>query len=515
NHYVYVDLNQPKVWITEQLNRIGCRIIINSLDENTEHLPNGIAILTFEPNYHTNSFRLKKISAIQPAYINFSSGSSGIPKAIVCTHAGVTRLCRKQNFLNFEKRLNFLLHSPLSFDASTLEIWGALLNGGCCIINHEKLLTPSILQQEIRHHNVNTLWLTVSLFNALVDADIYCLNGLHTVLTGGDILSVPHLRKAFCAHPEINFINGYGPTENTTFTCCHKIRPQDLKRNDIPIGQAINGTQVFLCGSDGHPLTQQSSLSGEIYTIGDGVALGYLGDPQRSAQSFVTLHWKGKSYRAYRTGDLARYDNEGNLRFIGRVDNQVKLNGYRLNLNGIEAKLRNVSGVSDCALFILEHQGNKRLIAALQADNECHARQAALGFPSWERPSAWFCINPFPLNRHGKVDRRSLQSLWIEQQAQQSSVLMNEQETACAEWWSLLLGCPVTSPEQHFFESGGNSLHAIQLLATCQNHHPSNPITLHDIYRHATVSEFAGLLQQRGIDAMQIRCPIPDTVLIL
>ncbi|WP_155271389.1 non-ribosomal peptide synthetase [Xenorhabdus bovienii] len=516
NYYVYVDLNQPKTWLEQQLSRLDCHIMLYSTGSYPTNIPNGITL--FSIRIKSDSCFIPSIfpevSTNQAAYVNFSSGSTGEPKAIVCTHAGIIRLCRQQTFLDFDSRPVFLFHSPLSFDAATLEIWGALLNGGSCIIHQEKILTPQTLQRIIHRYNVNTLWLTTALFNALVDTDIQCLHGLHTVLTGGDILSVSHVCKAFTAHPKINFVNGYGPTENTTFTCCHIIRAKDLTGHDIPIGQAINGTQVLLCDLQGEHITAPG-VSGEIYAIGEGVALGYFGDPERTAQAFVTITWQGISQRAYRTGDLAYYDEEGNLHFIGRADSQIKINGYRINLSEIENRLRNIPGVEDCSLLVQQYHGSKQLIAVLQAEDDRPARQAMLKFPSWERPSSWFCVRSLPLTQHGKVDRQALFSQWQALQSQSSTMEMSQQEAACAIWWSELLGYPVTSPTHNFFESGGNSLHALRLLATCYQYYSDVALSLQELYQHATLADFASLLTRKGIDVNTLQNPIPEGVLIL
>ncbi|PHM60713.1 Amino acid adenylation [Xenorhabdus stockiae] len=514
NYYVYADLTQPKIWLEQQLSRLDCNVMFYSSDNYPENIPEGITLLFVKNKSFPISAILPEISANQVAYVNFSSGSTGEPKAIACTHAGIVRLCQQQTFLDFHVRPVFLFHSPLSFDASTLEIWGPLLNGGCCIIHQEEMLTPQILQRAIHRYGVNTLWLTAPLFNVLVDTDVQCLNGLHTVLTGGDILSVSHVRKAFVAHPEICFVNGYGPTENTTFTCCHIIKAEDLLGDDIPIGQAITGTQVLLYDLQGKQIIDPG-LSGEIYAFGEGLALGYLGDPERTAQAFVTINWQGISQRAYRTGDLACYDEEGNLHFIGRVDSQIKINGYRINLSEIESRLRNIPEVEDCILLVQQYQGSKCLVAVLQAKDDRQARQAMLQFPSWERPTFWLCVRSLPLTRHGKVDRQALFSQWQAGQSQPSATKMSQQEADCANWWSQLLGYPVTSLEHHFFESGGNSLHALRLLATCHQHYSEVTFSLQELYQHATLADFASLLTSKGIDVNTLQDPIPEGVLVL
>ncbi|WP_208536254.1 AMP-binding protein, partial [Pseudomonas aeruginosa] len=243
HHYLYIDLKQPAAWNAELCRQVDCRLI---LDCSTTPTPaNGLPCV---PVRHLPaapaSVARPCFAADQIAYINFSSGTTGRPKAIACTHAGITRLCLGQSFLAFAPQMRFLVNSPLSFDAATLEIWGALLNGGCCVLNDLGPLDPGVLRQLIGERGADSAWLTASLFNTLVDLDPDCLGGLRQLLTGGDILSVPHVRRALLRHPRLHLVNGYGPTENTTFTCCHVVTDDDLEEDDIPIGKAIAGTAV-------------------------------------------------------------------------------------------------------------------------------------------------------------------------------------------------------------------------------------------------------------------------------
>ncbi len=192
-------------------------------------------------------------------------------------------------------------------------------------------LDPGVLRQLIGERGADSAWLTASLFNTLVDLDPDCLGGLRQLLTGGDILSVPHVRRAPLRHPRLHLVNGYGPTENTTFTCCHVVTDDDLEEDDIPIGKAIAGTAVLLLDEHGQEIAEPDR-AGEIVAFGAGPAQGYRNDAARTRASFVELPYRGRLLRAYRTGDRARYDEQGRLRFIGRGDGQVKLNGYRLDL---------------------------------------------------------------------------------------------------------------------------------------------------------------------------------------
>ncbi|MBF2950847.1 AMP-binding protein, partial [Pseudomonas aeruginosa] len=362
HHYLYIDLKQPAAWNAELCRQVDCRLI---LDCSTTPTPaNGLPCV---PVRHLPaapaSVARPCFAADQIAYINFSSGTTGRPKAIACIHAGITRLCLGQSFLAFAPQMRFLVNSPLSFDAATLEIWGALLNGGCCVLNDLGPLDPGVLRRLIDERGADSAWLTASLFNTLVDLDPDCLGGLRQLLTGGDILSVPHVRRALLRHPRLHLVNGYGPTENTTFTCCHVVTNDDLEEDDIPIGKAIAGTAVLLLDEHGQEIAEPDR-AGEIVAFGAGLAQGYRNDATRTRASFVELPYRGRLLRAYRTGDRARYDEQGRLRFIGRGDGQVKLNGYRLDLPALEQRFRRQPGILDCALLVRERNGVKQLLCA-------------------------------------------------------------------------------------------------------------------------------------------------------
>lgn len=466
HHYLYIDLKQPAAWNAELCRQVDCRLI---LDCSTTPTPaNGLPCV---PVRHLPaapaSVARPCFAADQIAYINFSSGTTGRPKAIACTHAGITRLCLGQSFLAFAPQMRFLVNSPLSFDAATLEIWGALLNGGCCVLNDLGPLDPGVLRRLIDERGADSAWLTASLFNTLVDLDPDCLGGLRQLLTGGDILSVPHVRRALLRHPRLHLVNGYGPTENTTFTCCHVVTNDDLEEDDIPIGKAIAGTAVLLLDEHGQEIAEPDR-AGEIVAFGAGLAQGYRNDATRTRASFVELPYRGRLLRAYRTGDRARYDEQGRLRFIGRGDGQVKLNGYRLDLPALEQRLRRQPGILDCALLVRERNGVKQLLCAWTGKADASPQALLRQLPTWQRPHACVRVEALPLTAHGKLDRAALLRR-LEEPLERCASALDPDQRGCAQLWSELLGCEVGAADQDFFLCGGNSLLALQLVALCQS----------------------------------------------
>ncbi|MEK6297644.1 MAG: amino acid adenylation domain-containing protein, partial [Paraburkholderia tropica] len=237
------------------------------------------------------------------AYIMYTSGSTGKPKGVIVPHRAILRLVHGQTFTALTPDTRFLNLAPLAFDASTLEIWGPLLNGGCAAIINEVQPSLDAIAADIARLGATSAWFTAGLFNALADYRLEAFAPLHDVLTGGDVLSPLHVRKVMDAHAGVQVVNGYGPTENTTFSCCFRIpRDEALAHGDaIPIGYAIAGTQAYIVDDKLAPVTDGEV--GELVVGGDGVALGYLNRPELTAEKFVDDVFT-QGAKLYRTGDL-------------------------------------------------------------------------------------------------------------------------------------------------------------------------------------------------------------------
>jgi len=225
------------------------------------------------------------VPADQLAYIMYTSGSTGIPKGAQIPHRAVVRLVRGTDFMELSKGEVFLQFAPVSFDASTLEIWGPLLNGGRLVIPPPQALSLDQLGEQIKKHRVTTLWLTSGLFNLMVDERVDDMRGVRQLLAGGDVLSVSHVQKALAALPDTRLINGYGPTENTTFTCCFTIPREDWTDRPIPIGRPIANTRVYIV--DRNLRMVPPGVPGELLTGGDGLFLGYRNRPDLTRQTLI------------------------------------------------------------------------------------------------------------------------------------------------------------------------------------------------------------------------------------
>jgi amino acid adenylation domain-containing protein len=297
------------------------------------------------------------------AYVMYTSGSTGAPKGVAITHRNVVRLVKETGYASFSADETFLQLAPISFDASTFELWGALLNGGRLVVMPPAQPSLEEIGSAIREHGVTTLWLTSGLFNAMVDERLQDLRPLRQLLAGGDTLSVPHVRKALRELNGTRLINGYGPTESTTFACCYTIAPDSLLDGSVPIGKPIANTTAYILDSRLQPVPL--GVAGELFIGGDGLARGYWRQPELTGQKFIADPFSGdREARIYQTGDLARWREDGTIEFLGRADSQVKLRGFRIELDEIENALRQQTDVLDAAVAVREDTpGDKRLVA--------------------------------------------------------------------------------------------------------------------------------------------------------
>ncbi|HEU0054895.1 MAG TPA: amino acid adenylation domain-containing protein, partial [Longimicrobium sp.] len=269
------------------------------------------------------------------AYAVYTSGSTGKPKGVACPHRGVVRLVRGADYAPFARDEVFLLLAPVAFDASTFEIWGPLLNGARLAVAPPHQLSLRDIGRTIEERGVTTLWLTAGLLPGMVDEEVEALGRLRHLVAGGDVISAPHVARVVTAHPGLRVTNGYGPTENTTFTTCHDVRPEDVRGPSlalgrplpeshaaIPIGRPIANTTVYVLDAHWRPCA--IGVPGELCTGGDGVVRGYLGRTGLTADRFVPDPFSSvPGARLYRTGDRVRRREDGTLEFLGRMDQQV------------------------------------------------------------------------------------------------------------------------------------------------------------------------------------------------
>jgi amino acid adenylation domain-containing protein len=433
-----------------------------------------------------------------PAYIMYTSGSTGRPKGVVVPHRAILRLVHGQTFADLSSQTRFLNLAPLAFDASTLEIWGPLLNGGCAAIINEVQPSLDTVASEIARLGVTSAWFTAGLFNALADYRLEAFLPLREVLTGGDVLSPVHVRKAMEAHPGLQIVNGYGPTENTTFSCCYRIPRggEALANGDaIPIGDAIAGTRVYILDDKFAPVGEGEV--GELVVGGDGVALGYLNRPELTAEKFVDDVFTPGA-KLYRTGDLVRRRPDGAIDFLGRNDRQIKIAGKRIELDEIEHALRAAPGVADAAVAAFEGRRGKSIAGFVKADVAAAAvlldgirayLKAAL--PDYMMPAELRILPAFPLTPNGKVDRKALLAGLDTPAAASAAHEPMDDDIAgkLAAVFEGLLGNPVDR-RSNFFDLGLRSLDLMRAHAIIMRDVAAK-VALVDLFRHPNVEALA------------------------
>jgi amino acid adenylation domain-containing protein len=347
------------------------------------------------------------------AYVAFTSGSTGIPKGVCVPHRGILRLVAGlSEYAPVGPGDRMMRFCPLSFDVSTFEIWGALLNGATLEIHPAGVPSAAELGRFLSERKITVAWLTSGLFSVVVDFALDRLGSLRHLLTGGDIVSAPHVRRALERHPGLIVINGYGPTENTTFTTFHRVETPAAVDDPLPIGVPVANTRVHVLDERGRPVPP--GAVGELYTGGDGLAAGYFGDQQDTARAFGRLSPHIPS-RLYRTGDFVRWDTQGRLQFLGRRDDQVKIRGCRVELGELRGALVSHPDVADAFVTACGDKGaGRELLAAVvptRDDLDVPDLVTFLGerLPAFMMPARWAVVPVFPLTATGKVDRHALQ----------------------------------------------------------------------------------------------------------
>jgi len=471
-------------------------------------LPAGVAVALEEAlqaaAFQTDAPVQCDCTADDIAYVMYTSGSTGRPKGVLTCHRSIVRLVRQQAYAPFGPGETLLHLAPLAFDASTFEIWGALLNGGRLGIVGELLPSLDVIVDAIARYRVTTAWFTAGLFNLLVDRKLNGLRPLRYILAGGDVLSPAHVRRAYATLTECQIVNGYGPTENTTFTCCYPVPRSGWDGVAIPVGREISHTRVHLLGPDLCPVPDGEI--GQVCCAGDGLAKGYLKRPDLTAEKFIQSPFGAPPYdRLYLTGDLGRRRPDGVVEFRGRMDRQVKINGKRVELEEIENSFRADVTLADAVVVVRQTAaGGKQLAAYLKSStpwpsNAVASRTAAalarlrLALPEHMIPAEIMVLDAFPLTPNGKVDRDALPVPEQRQRQAQAARPHSKLEEVISEIWGRVLELSAVDRESNFFDLGGTSLQLLAVHAELQSTVRPN-IPLMALFAHTNVRELASYL---------------------
>jgi amino acid adenylation domain-containing protein len=402
------------------------------------------------------------------AYVMYTSGSSGCPKGVEIPHRAVLRLLFGQTAVRLDGTQVILQLADPCFDASTFEIWGALLHGAKCVLYPGKEVTTRGLYEIIRKHNITTVWLTASLFNTLIDEAPAALSTVSQLLVGGEALSSAHVRKAQRLLPNTQIINGYGPTEGATFACFYPI-PNPLGEETVPIGRPLANTVTYVLDRDLQLVPP--GVPGELYLGGDGLARGYRAQPELTSERFIPNPFAGGGTRLYKTGDRVRWKRDGNLEFIGRMDEQVKIRGFRVEPTEIESALKAIPGIEAAVVVAKGSTFEKLLVAYVVA---CSANRLSGDqlrkllserIPHYMVPSQFVFLDRLPFNSRGKIDREALAELPLPVPSQPSGLVPRDGlESSLVEIWQGVFNQADVTPLSNFFELGGHSLLALRII---------------------------------------------------
>ena len=497
--YVPLDANYPVQRILDILGASGARLLVAHGSLLTRLDSNPSAAITLD------ALRASMPAAFAPppadperlAYLMYTSGSTGTPKGVAIPARAILRLMQRANYMPLDADTVMLQLATVGFDASTLEIWGPLLNGGTLAVYPEGVLDLVELTTFIERERVSAMWLTTALFEQWVEQLDRPLPRLRHVLTGGQVVPPAIVRRLYDKLGQVAIINGYGPTENTTFTSFYPI-PRDWPvGRPIPIGRPVAGTDVLVLDASGQPLPV--GAIGELCAAGAGVALGYWNDPALTAEKFVRDRRSG--HLLYLTGDLVRWQRDGVLQYLGRADQQVKIRGYRIEPGEIERCMLAFGGVREACVVIHEEHNLVAYFSAaapLRAALRAHVQEQ---LPRFMVPVAFVALDAMPVTANGKIDKRALPAPAPSDYIAQAYVAAEgDLEQALAAVWCKVLKREQIGADDNFFDLGGNSLLAIRMSSALQAA-TGHTLPIRQLFQFGTVRLLARWLAARETSA--------------
>ncbi|WP_435865720.1 amino acid adenylation domain-containing protein, partial [Streptomyces xanthochromogenes] len=427
-------------------------------------------------------------------YVMFTSGSTGVPKGVAVTHRNVAELALDHRWRRAAHQ-RVLFHSPHTFDASTFELWAPWLTGGTVAVAPAGVLDTAALAAVLAEESITGLWLTAGLFRLVAEEDPAAFTGLGEVWTGGDVVPPEAVRRVMDACPDLQVVNGYGPTETTTFASAHPVRRPFDYAGALPIGRPLDNTRLYVL--DDHLGLVAPGVPGELYIAGAGLARGYLRRPAQTAERFVADPHGPAGTRMYRTGDLVRWSRDGEIEYLGRADQQVKLRGFRIEPGEIESALVAHPSVAQAAVVVREDRpGDKRLVAYVvgeDVDTAALRRHASEALPDYMVPAAFVLLDTLPLTGNGKLDRRALPAPDLSSDSTGRAPRDPAEEVLCG-LFADVLGRPSVTIDDHFLRLGGHSLLATRLVSRIRTAFGVR-ITVRDMFQHPTVAQLNELIQ--------------------
>ena len=510
---VPLDPEYPAERLETILEDSGAKVVLTQQASRERLSANNVAFIEIDGDENLPEADAVDVDPSEPAYIIYTSGSTGKPKGTVISHRAIVRLVRNADYCDFGADETILHAASPCFDASLFEVFGALLNGGTLVLPPAGPFSVEAVAGTIRENGVTTLWLTSGLFQVMVDERIEAFQGVRQLLAGGDVVPVDHASRLLEHFPDIRLINGYGPTENTTFTTCHTIAAKDLEAPSLPVGRPIANTTAWILDSEGK--IEAPGIPGELFAGGDGLALEYLNSPELTREKFISHPDLG---RLYRTGDLCRYRADGAIEFLGRIDNQLKIRGFRVEPGEIEKGLATFPLVNQCKVVARgEGASEKSLVAYVTPINGVKPDVREMTeflkgkLPGYMVPSACIVLDEFPVNRNGKIDVRALPAPETVRTSKDDTELTTTESTLI-EMWGQLLSIEDLAVDDDFFDLGGHSLLGMRLFARIQEEFGVK-FALGTIFRAPTVRALAALIDRELPDSA-VETPIRGISLV-
>lgn len=511
--YVPLDIKSPEARLRDVISVSGAELMIVAGEdcENKYALfgqaEDQIAIETSTRSLNFTFVRLdtnpapktaQSIKTSPLAFIMFTSGSAGKSKGVLIEHGPVLSLINGiDEYVDLSPGRTVLNFSRTSFDATTFEIWGTLLRGARLAIYPEVDLDLGEFQDFLRRHDVDTAWLTAGLFHEIMCQDPTVIDPLQQLLVGGDVVSPTPFNAFLALRPGRRIINGYGPTEATTFTTTFAATSPVGPNSSVPIGRAIPGARTYVLTRELQPV--EVGAAGELHVAGAGLARGYLGENRRN-RDFLYGVCDGIEQRLYATGDFVRELPDGNLEYLGRDDEQIKIRGFRVELSEIERCLERLAGVERAVVVPRREQGAATELIAVVVDNGERVdflnemrEHVRTHLPDYMVPARWFVTDRIPLNPNGKVDRILLAQGWGKEMIAQTGFSQTNTEEEILETWKISLQRSAIGPDDAFLDLGGNSLTAVRIVAKLKEQYGVQ-LSVRDFNSCGTVRRLAHLI---------------------
>lgn len=497
-YYIPMDIEYPSVRLKAMMEDGGAKLLMthNSIEHPVKDaVAELIPILELDllnPQLEDGNLGIK-VGGDKPAYIVYTSGSTGIPKGVLIRQKSVIRVVRNAGYIDISSEDMLLQLSNYSFDGSVFDIFGALLNGASLVLMHkEEVINPKVLGKLIHDNKVSVFFVTTALFNALVDASPECLDSTRKVLFGGEAASIRHVRKAYERLGKGRLIHVYGPTETTVFATAYEINEYP-EEESIPIGSAIGNTELYVLDDEMH--LQPLGVPGELYIGGSGLAAGYINKPEITSEMFVKNPFRPGEL-LYKSGDMVVWGKGNLIQFLGRRDQQVKLRGYRIELGEIETASLKVNSVKKAHAGVYTDENGARNLCLwvvpeenLEPFNAEELRQLlAMTLPGYMVPTFVMPIDALPLNKNGKIDKARL-PVPLSKTNKEIREASNEREALLVDVWAQVLGIVELGIDDNFFSLGGDSIKAIQVIARIRNN--GLTVDMQDIFLYQTIETLA------------------------